>query len=261
MVKLFLFVITVLLAVPAMAEQTQIQNSKSTYSSSKKSTDITKTDTTAIKKVRYERAVIEAKKWSIDIEDWYRYEDLSNGHAKYDFVHLDPVHVLGIFARNEEEREKYAHIWAMQEFTRTDGNVKFARAAQKEAVLLVQEMGLSMIDDEIFYQGRPEFKAEQDIYDAELKPGYRLAFFVSKDCTECSELFQIVNHRRNEASVSLDIYFVGEATDSDIRTWAKSTGIDPQDVMGGKITLNHDRGEAERFGAKEIPAIFVRGSK
>ncbi len=260
MVKGVLLITAFLLATPVAAVE-KTQNTAPVYSKEISNSNISKPDNIAIKKARYEKAITEAKRWSIDVEDWYRYEELAQGHAKYDFSHLDPVHVLGIFARNEEERQKFAHIWAMHEYTRIDGITKFSTVAQKASIELVKEKGMSMIDDEIFYQGRPEFKAEQDIYDAELKPGYRLAFFVKKDCSECSDLFQIVNHRRSEADISMDIYFVGDATDNDIRTWAENTKIDRQDVMGGKITLNHDRGEAERFGAKEIPSVFIRGAE
>ena len=255
--KIVLFMSAFIFCVCANAEQT---SSKAVYSSSQ--SDSTNVDATAsnLKNKAYQEALTQAKRWDIDVEDWKRYKELNQGLAKYDFAHVDPVHVLGIFARNDEERQKFARIFAQHEYIRVQGLLDFDRAYMIEARNLIKERNLHLIDDEVFYRRRPDLKAEQDLYDAVLNPGDRLVLFVKKDCPECSDLYNIVYHRRKEANVALDIYFVGIVSDDDIRTWARRTGVKPDDVMGGKVTLNHDRGEAKRFGAEEIPSVFVRGA-
>ncbi len=245
------------ISIPSFAEQTPYQKSNIEHSSSKDGkTSLANNEQTAIDSNK--NAEINAKRWDIKVSDWLRYEELSQGMAKYDYAHLEPAFVLGIFARNAQERERFARIYAKREHVRVQGLLDFDRAFNKASIQLAQENNQSMIDNDLFYKHKPKQKTEQDLYDAVLNPGDRLALFVSTDCAECSDIYQLVYHRRNELNTALDIYFIGNSTDDQIREWARKTGIKPDDVMSGKVTLNHDKGEAKRFGATEVPSIFVR---
>lgn len=209
--------------------------------------------------------------WEITQEDWIRYESLMAGDAQFDFKHLDPVFVLGIYARSDEERKRFAEIYVKQELRRVEGVQKFALAYENAAKQLNKHM--SYIDMELFRSrgAKPVDSPDTSLVSAkssilsveELKrmgsqSNHRLILFVSTTCPACREFYKDLI-AQNLGFHALDIYFVGkETSDSTIRQWAKQMEIPLKAVQTGKITLNHDRGEAKVYQISEVPSLFVR---
>lgn len=88
----------------------------------------------------------------------------------------------------------------------------------------------------------------------------RLAVFVENDCPACETAIQ----KLQADGHAFDLYMVGsEAEDSRIRAWARQSGIQPDKVRAGHITLNHDSGRWHALGLSGgLPAIVreVNGS-
>lgn len=245
------------LCISAYAGKTTVQRTGVEYSQNSKeqTQDHTGSNT---EKERERIAKTEAERWSIEVSDWHRYKELSEGIAKYDYAHLDPVMVLGIFARNETERTKFARLYVKQEQRRVQGLLDFDRAFQREAILLAKRNGQSVVDENLFYRNSPKARVERTLNKTNLKSNDRLALFVNTTCPQCHNLFNVVDKRRKDLDVGLDIYFVGNVSDDEIRHWAEEAGIKPKDVHDKKITLNHDKGASKRFKVTEIPSVFVR---
>jgi len=69
-----------------------------------------------------------AEAWGLRIEEWQRYETLMQGQRGLWSPELDPILVLGIHARSDDERRRYAELAVEQERTRVAGELAFQRA-------------------------------------------------------------------------------------------------------------------------------------
>ncbi|UTU48593.1 TIGR03759 family integrating conjugative element protein [Mergibacter septicus] len=70
----------------------------------------------------------QAIEWGLSKEEWQRYEKLRNGERKFWSPNLDPLTILGIEAKNDIERKKYAQLLAKKEFERVEKELAFQRA-------------------------------------------------------------------------------------------------------------------------------------
>jgi integrating conjugative element protein (TIGR03759 family) len=209
--------------------------------------------------------------WGITEEEWLRYEALMEGDARFDFKHLDPVFVLGIYARSEDERNRLAEIYVKQELRRVEGVQKFALAYENAAKRLNGPM--PFIDMDLFrsrgakpalspttQQASPasSINSLEELKQIGSRSNHRLILFVSTTCPACRDYYRDLM-AQNLGFHALDIYFVGkETSDSTIRQWAKQMQIPLNAVQSGRITLNHDRGEAKVYQITEVPSLFVR---
>ena len=173
--------------------------------------------------VRFDR-----RAWDLSEEEWGRYLELMRGiRGSVSPATLSPVEVLGIHARTEAERMKYARQWARMMREDTERILAFQRAYDA-AMREIDPQG-KMIDIEKLPGGG---KA--------LQPGDRLLLFLSRDCPACNAAARRLNVLAQGLDLQLDIYFVDRSTPDQIRKWAKAQGLDASRVAGGKITLNHD---------------------
>lgn len=208
--------------------------------------------------------------WDLSDEEYQRYLDLMEGPAKYDYAHLDPVMVLGIFARTESERTRLAELYAKQEFRRVQGLVLFDQAYTIAARKFYGHMPLIDTSRPNPWSNRKKKASpknsspltaanEIEINTLRLQPGDRLALFVTPDCSGCVEFYQLARNKQSATpGVALDIYFMGNVTDDQIRAWASKSRIKPSLVQEKLITLNHDRGESKIYQVGNVPSIHVR---
>ena len=52
----------------------------------------------------------QARDWGLGVEEWTRYRDLMQGPLGVYSPHLDPLTALGIEARADQERQRYAEL-------------------------------------------------------------------------------------------------------------------------------------------------------
>ncbi|MBD3877987.1 TIGR03759 family integrating conjugative element protein [Pseudomonas kunmingensis] len=174
-----------------------------------------------------------AAEWGLTAEDWKRYQELMDGPRGIYSPGLDPVSVLGIEARTDEERMHYARIQAQMETQRMQKELLYQRAYDEAVGVVVQGQQVVNLKPE-----KPMFSSSEARLPASGGSG-RLALFVASDCAPCVQK-AIALQRSN---TPFDIYVVGsEGDDSKVRSWARSAGIEPERVRSRQITLNHDEG-------------------
>jgi len=67
------------------------------------------------------------EKWGLSNSEYDRYLFLKESIRRVHSTNLDPVTTLGIKARNDAERRRYAELWVKQEYERTQKELKFQR--------------------------------------------------------------------------------------------------------------------------------------
>jgi integrating conjugative element protein (TIGR03759 family) len=179
----------------------------------------------------------QARDWGLRPEEWTRYRELMRGPLGVYSPNLDPLSALGIEARNDEERTRYAELQVRAEARRVERLLIYQRAYDDAWRRIFP--GLPRVD----------FSGAEGGEDAG-----RLAVFVQADCVPCE-----VRVRALQASgAAFDLYFVGAgADDARLRQWAKKAGIDPKKVRARTITLNHDGGRWRALGISgALPAVL-----
>ncbi|MCW6034427.1 TIGR03759 family integrating conjugative element protein [Pantoea sp. JK] len=184
----------------------------------------------------------QAGQWGLSQDDYQRYQSLMKGPRGTQSPGLDPLSTLGIEARSQAERKKYAEKWVREEFARTQKELDFQRevtAAWKR--LYPEALAVNMGN------------AAGIAHDT----GGRLALFVkSAGCGQCdARLAAVLADNR-----PVDIYLVdSKGDDGKLRRWAKDHHIPLDRVRSRQVTLNHDGGRWMRFGNGMMPVVLQQG--
>ena len=64
---------------------------------------------------------MDAKAWNLTVDEWTRYKAIMAGEGKYQWANADPITVLGIYAKSQEERVRYAEMIARNEYRLQSG--------------------------------------------------------------------------------------------------------------------------------------------
>ncbi|WP_454693384.1 TIGR03759 family integrating conjugative element protein [Achromobacter aegrifaciens] len=178
-----------------------------------------------------------ASDWGLQPQEWARYRELMDGPLGIYSPNLDPLSALGIEARTDEERRRYAELQVQVEARRVEKLLSYQRAYDEAWQRLNPGMQRVNLPDD--------------------KPGAgagrgRMAVFVKDGCAACGQLVQ----RLQSSGAEFDLYMVGSRQDdARIRDWAKRAQIDSARVRGGSITLNHDGGRWLSLGLPgDLPA-------
>lgn len=181
----------------------------------------------------------QAQEWGITVEEWNRYTALMKGERGMWSPNLDPLTALGIEARTEEEKVKYARLLAKKYYERVSKEIEFDQIYRREF--------------EKLYPNQALFEVEPHISQAV----GRVVYFTRFDnCDSCkSDLGKILSRANNQTPV--DIYIVGQnVSDNEIRKWAADNHIDPVKVSKRVITLNHDNGYWFKYSFGKMPAAY-----
>lgn len=181
-----------------------------------------------------------ARDWGLQPEEWARYRQLMQGPLGMYSPNLDPLTALGIEARTDQERRRYAELQVQAEARRTEKLLAYQRAyddAWKRLYPTLQPVVLADAGNIPATSGAPD----------------RLAVFVREDCPPCEQRVR----QLQTAGTAFDLYIVGSRQDdARIRQWAAKVGIDPAKVRARTITLNHDAGRWLSIGEQgELPAV------
>ncbi|WP_411832902.1 TIGR03759 family integrating conjugative element protein [Pseudoxanthomonas mexicana] len=183
----------------------------------------------------------QARDWGLRPEEWVRYRELMQGPLGLSSPNLDPLTALGIEARSDEERRRFAELQVQIEARRVEKLLAYQRAYDAAWQRLAPGMQ------------RVNLPGAGAAPPGMTQAGERIAVFIKDACSGCDETVQ----RMQAEGVSFDIYVVGSrGDDARIREWARRIRIDPAKVRSGHITLNHDGGRWLSLGVQgELPAV------
>jgi len=193
-----------------------------------------------------------AELWGLTETEWRRYRTLMQGiRGSISPPTLSPIEVLGIHARDEAERRRYADAWVRAMREDVARVLAFQRAYDEAGRRLYP--GQLLIDPARV--PRPESKTP------DLQPDDRLLFFTRTDCAGCDALFARLL-RRLDRIAGIDLYLVGlkPGDEPAVRDWAAKHDIQPDWVSRRRVTLNFDGGTLDRLGQgeTELPLVMRR---
>jgi integrating conjugative element protein (TIGR03759 family) len=190
--------------------------------------------------------------WGVSETEWRRYQSLMQGiRGSVSPKTISPLEVLGIHARDEAERRRYAELWAQAMWEDAERILAFQRA-YVEAGRRLYPAAL-LID--------PDRLPETDEQTTGLEPQDRVLFFTRPDCDACEALLARLLGRIDRIA-GIDIYFadIDPGDDQAVRDWAAQQGLEPEWVRTRQVTLNFEAGALAALtgGRGEIPTLMRR---
>ena len=161
-----------------------------------------------------------AAAWDLSDTEWRRYRRLMEGvRGSISPATLSPIEVLGIHARDDGERRRYAERWARMMRDDAERILAFQHAYDQAWRRLFPAEPL--ID--------PAQRPRAEAADAALQPNDRVLFFTRPNCASCDVLLRRLL-KRVDAIAGVDVYLVGLSPDDDnaARVWAEQQSIAPR---------------------------------
>jgi integrating conjugative element protein (TIGR03759 family) len=195
---------------------------------------------------------VRAQQWDLSEVEWQRYQQLMQGiRGSISPSTISPIEVLGIHARDETERQRYAEAWAHIMYEDAERILAFQQSYDAAVKRLYPNQPLI---DVSLLPGKSSETTEFQSTD-------RLMFFTRPDCPACDLILSKLLKRIDEVD-GLDIYItdVPQGDDGIVRDWASSHRIDPAWVHNRRITLNHNGGALGQLteGQGVVPTLFRR---
>ena len=190
--------------------------------------------------------------WGLSAVEWQRYQLLMQGiRGSVSPATISPLEVLGIHARDRDERRRYAERWARTLHEDVDRILAFQRAYDDAGKRLYPNEPLIDVD-------RLPGKAEKS---SPFQSSDRVLFFTRAECPVCEVVLNTLLRRIDELA-GIDIYLkdVAPSDDEAVREWASRHTIDPQWVRSQRVTLNHDAGALGKLtgGQGKVPTLMLR---
>ena len=190
--------------------------------------------------------------WDLSATEWRRYKLLMRGiRGSISPPTISPIEVLGIHARDEDERRRYAEMWVHAMREDVSRILAFQYAYDEAGKRLYPH---EQLIDITRLPGRGDKTST-------LQPGDRVLFFTRLDCPACDALMGKLLKRIDKVA-AIDIYVAGVQSGDDqvVRDWAADHAIKPEWVRSRRVTLNYDAGVLERLtqGKGKIPYLFKR---
>lgn len=193
----------------------------------------------------------QSRQWQLNETEWQRYKTLMQGIRGKLSPDISPIEALGIHAQSEEERQRYAEMWAKALREDTERVLTFQHAYNDAWKRLYGNEPL--IDLSRLAPGRSATL---------LQPGDRILFFAASNCAACSPALETLLAKiQRTPRLGLDVYLVDSGNDdTKVRAWAKEHGVPPELVRSHTVTLNHDSGAIARLSGftGTIPYIVRR---
>lgn len=198
--------------------------------------------------------------WALDQDEWRRYRALMQGvRGSVSPATLSPVEVLGIHARDAQERQKYAEQWARMMREDAERILAFQHAYDQAQRRLFPQGPLIDAVQVAMRPSKPT--ADREVL---LEATDRVLFFTATDCGACDAVLDRLLAKLNTFA-GLDLYLLDVAVGEEdrIRQWAETRKIDPQWVHERRITLNVDGGALKTLAAissagRDTPPVVLR---
>jgi len=193
-----------------------------------------------------------AKRWGLDKEEYQRYLDLMHGPLGKWNPDLDPLLALGMFAESSQEEQRYAELYAQQEFDLTERALQFQQAYRSAFERL--HPNTAMLDQRLllpYFSHQQQKSAMRDakrLAKKRFADGDRLLFFVSSSCGEClSVINQLIGLLSSTQQSGVDVYIRDAQDDESVRAWANAHHIKTAWLSNRYLTLNRDEGLLQRL--------------
>lgn len=205
--------------------------------------------------------VSRAEQWGLNDAEWQRYRSLMQGiRGSISPATLSPIEVLGIHARNNEERRRYAEQWAMMMREDAERILAFQHAYDEAQKRLFPNSVL--IDSRAL---TPKESPRDLAEDLSWQPIDRVLFFTDTQCSTCDAVLErLVSQLEQFAGIDLYLVDVAAGEESRIREWAASKQINPTWVSEQKVTLNIDAGAFDKVSTHTgqhratLPVLVLR---
>lgn len=193
-----------------------------------------------------------AQQWHLSINQWDRYKILMQGIDGYRSKKLDPITELGIHARTDAERQRYARRLVRLEHARIQRVLAFQKAydaAWKQLYPNEQPIRTANITKALATSRR-------DAQKLGLNRQRKAVFVDANGCPACMTTVK----RLVASNTPMDIFVVhADGNDRAIRAWAQRADIKPASVRDGEITLNHAPANAvAALRGQTLPQVISR---
>lgn len=196
-----------------------------------------------------------AKAWGITEEEVSRYNELTSDGGIYSSLGKDltVLEVLGMEARSDEERQRYARMMVEQESRYQKNVLAFEVAKMDELKKQYPHLDMWYSEEELRQRSLPELlKGLSSHLDK------RLVIYVSADSCDSKCLDYVTKVRKSTSlSTRVDIFFTStRGSDKKLREAVKNIGISSDEIDGVNLTVNHDQGYFAKMkvdGVKSLP--------
>ena len=214
-----------------------------------------------------------ARHWGLTLDDYHRYQTLMKGvRGAISDPRISPIEVLGIHARDDAERRKYAEMFArlMAEDTQRvlQFQLEYDRAFRRLHPQLVAFDSSSTRPPGFRTTAsatRPTATAPVPASSGDfagmsrppaVAPGDRVLVFTRADCPACDDLVQRAAAAAGRG-VAVDLYLVGARSIDEAQGYARRVALDASLVNTGRVTLNLDGGMLARVlpRQQDLPAL------
>lgn len=199
----------------------------------------------------------EAKVWELSDTEEKRYLQLMHSRSGmyYKDLHMTPVDILGLNARDDNEREHFAKLAAHQEAQKVAQNIAWNNAFYKAYNELFKDVPVVGDFDPSPYSPY----AHQPI---QLKAGETLYFFIRPDDAVTTIVLQLIDAINRTPKTKLNLLFL-DMDNNAIQIWANRHQIPIQMVTSQQITLNpgNQQFEGLPLTQKQTPLLLIANGK
>ncbi len=193
-----------------------------------------------------------AKHWGLDKGEYQHYLDLIRGPLGKWSPSIDPLLALGMFAKTPQQEQRYAELYARQEFDLTERALQFQQAYRTAFERLYPNVGV--VDHQLLSpyfmhkQQKATMRETKRLAKNRFVEGDRLLLFVPATCRQClSVINQLVNLLSGTQQSGVDVYIRDALDDEAVRAWATGHGIKAASLNGQQLSLNRDEGLLQRL--------------
>lgn len=171
----------------------------------------------------------EAKQWGLTEADYRKYlDEMKEGMNARWWHDIDPPQVLGMNAKSDAERMKYARIDVQLDRERAVKEIAFQHAYNKAF-------------RELYPEAKPISESKNDGQKMSWKAYDRIYLFVKVGSARGGYIAsELVKEIKNISGVKVNIYFLDGASNKEIRNWAIKNQLPRNLTENGEITLNHN---------------------
>ena len=190
--------------------------------------------------------------WSLEVTEYQRYLTLMDGPLGKWNPTMDPLMALGMFAESDYETQRYAELYAQQEYALTEKVLRFQQAYHAAFYRLYPNARLfdqKLLEPYYTHKNRKsQLRSAKRTIQRQFKEGDRLLVFVPRACQGCgTQVHTLTTWLAGIRDARVDVYVRDVKDDQGVHDWAKVQAIDPQWLDGEALTLNRDDGLYQRL--------------
>lgn len=186
--------------------------------------------------------------WGLNEVEWTRYLKLMRGPQGRWTPNEDPTFILGLHARTDYERKRYAKLQVNIEKKRTEQELAFVLAVTQAwedmypNMPLIDEGKLQAYDNQMSIKAPVAQMSQGFDPGADVLPGDRFVVFIDDACTSCKKnVTTLLTKIIPVDGAGIDLYFL-QMSDQDIFQWAASLSL-PQSLVGPNKRITLTKGD------------------